>query len=166
MIGVVGRFNVVNLTIWVDQFLNRCFVTAIGNSSISLAQRQEPLPFSRSQISGKPPMPSNKLAIVVSSPQHRLSLCSTYSHGGRAMLLPMALYRAESALFLRCLPSVSSHAPMSVQLSGRPCKRSHSRGVSRRTMCSMQTPTVACPCVLPADMHGVTLSELTRSCVI
>jgi hypothetical protein len=42
------------------------FVTAIGNSSISLAHRQEPLPFSCSQISGNPPIPSNRLAMVAS----------------------------------------------------------------------------------------------------
>ena len=44
--------------------MKRLRVTAIGNSSISEAQRQEPSPLILSQISGNPPMPSNKLAIV------------------------------------------------------------------------------------------------------
>lgn len=40
------------------------FVTAIGNSSISLAQIAVPFPLHRSQQSGKPPIPSNKLPRV------------------------------------------------------------------------------------------------------
>jgi hypothetical protein len=43
---------------------NLFFVTAAGNSPISLVHRQEPGPFSRSQISGKPPIPSKRLAMV------------------------------------------------------------------------------------------------------
>lgn len=39
-------------------------VTAIGNSSISDAHKQEPFPCKLSHIRGKPPMPSNRLAIV------------------------------------------------------------------------------------------------------
>lgn len=43
-------------------------------------------------------MPSNRLAIVTSSPQQILNRCKTYIHGGIAMLLPIALYLAESVL--------------------------------------------------------------------
>ena len=65
----------VHLVVWAFYFFavhykfflsKRLFVTAIGNSSISLAQRQLPAPLICSQISGKPPIPSNRLAIVAS----------------------------------------------------------------------------------------------------
>lgn len=73
-------------------FSGKCrFVTAIGNSSISLAHTHEPDPFSDSHSSGKPPIPSNRLAIVRSVPQQTVRRYNTYSHGGRAMLLPSAL---------------------------------------------------------------------------
>lgn len=43
---------------------NLRFVTATGNSSISLAHKQDPGPFNRSHRRGNPPIPSNRLAIV------------------------------------------------------------------------------------------------------
>src|SRR5690606_6296326 len=46
-----------------------------------------------------------------------------HSATGTATALPMALYRGESAVF----------SSINVQSSGKPCKRSHSLGVSRRT---------------------------------
>lgn len=57
--------------------LNLNFVTAIGNSSISDAHTQEPFPLSVSHINGNPPMPSNRLAIVVSAPQQSVSFWRT-----------------------------------------------------------------------------------------
>ena len=68
-----------------------CFVTVMWKSSISLAHLQLPLPLSHSQISGKPPIPSKRLAMVGSSAAQRLRRVNTYAQGGSAMLLPNAL---------------------------------------------------------------------------
>lgn len=51
---------------------------------------------------------------------------------GTAMLLPIALYRGLSGVFGR----------ISVQPSGKPCKRSHSTGVSLRTAIPCNTPPI------------------------
>ena len=127
------------------------FVTAIGNSSISDAHKHAPAPFSCSQINGNPPIPSNRLAIVRSSSHRSASRVSTYVHGGSAILLPSALYRAASVLPLCVFPRESVHAPMSVQKSGYPYSRSHSSGVNLRaqhlrfsTFASHQTACWSC----------------------
>lgn len=83
----------------------------MGNCSISLAHRAVPLPCMRSQISGNPPMPSNKLPSVAPSGRYRDMCRSIQSQKGRAMELPSALYRGLS-LGLWRFPLLSVHSPM------------------------------------------------------
>ena len=90
-------------------------------------------------------MPSKRLAIVGCSE----SKCSTiraaiHSQNGSARLLPKARYRGASDS-LCFLPFASTHSPMFVQLSGYPCRRSHSsqRGVSRLT--TVLTSSISSP---------------------
>ena len=89
------------------------------------------------QIRGKPPTPSNRLAIVAGRPNCLYSLLSTHLQGGSAIEFPIALYRPVFALSLCPFPFEPVHSPMSVQLSGNPCSLSHSSGVSRRMNLSL-----------------------------
>ena len=63
----------------------------MGNSSISLAQRAVPLPLHRSNTSGNPPMPSNRLPIVTGRKYCALMRFAKKSQNGKAMELPSAL---------------------------------------------------------------------------
>ena len=87
--------------------------------NISLAHTAEPLPFHSSQANGKPPMPSKRLAIVAFLAYCADILLQRNIQNGRAILLPNALYLAESeeSCFL---PLESIHSPMSVHPSGKP----------------------------------------------
>lgn len=62
-----------------------------------------------------------------------------YAACGGAMLFPRALYLAVSVHSLCTLPFVSAHVPISVQPSGKPCRRSHSSGVNRRAVTDWHT---------------------------
>lgn len=105
----------------------------MGNSSISEAHKQLPFPLSCSHISGNPPMPSNRLAIVASLSYWAQRRFRTHFQDGMAMEFPRALYLGLS--LSSCFrPLLSTHSPMLVQPSGNPCNRSHSTGVNRRTI--------------------------------
>jgi len=60
--GSTAPFSFVMSPTWIMSG-NRCFVTSMGKASISLAQTGT-IPF-RTAASGKPPMPSKRLPIVI-----------------------------------------------------------------------------------------------------
>ena len=70
---------------------NLFFVTAIGNSSISLAHSAVPLPLHLSQQRGKPPIPSNKLPRVAGLSYRADIRRRSQNQKGRAIELPRAL---------------------------------------------------------------------------
>ena len=128
--------------------LNLSFVTATQNSSTSLAHSAVPSPYTDSQQSGNPPIPSNRLPRVALSGRRLCMFLNSHFQNGKAIELPMALYLVESDDFLS-LPIQSTQCSRFVYSSGNPCSRSHSKGVSLRRRLSQRTNSRSLPSLIP-----------------